>query len=124
MKIRLRGPLSKPVAAEGCLDPDALKYAGEQTNKQLIQSLKNALADADASLTKKFHNNEDVNQLVKARAWVVDQLIIHAWTRLIPAEEDISLVAVGGFGRTWVTVCGLLKPAFRKQKRISLPPPA
>ncbi|MCK5396237.1 MAG: [protein-PII] uridylyltransferase, partial [Gammaproteobacteria bacterium] len=99
MKIRLRGRLSKPAAAEGCLDPDALKYAGEQNNKQLIQSLRSALADADASLTQKFHNNEDVNQLVKARAWVVDQLIIHAWNSLIPVEENISLVAVGGFGR-------------------------
>jgi len=99
MKIRLRGRLSKPAAAEGCLDPDTLKHAGEQSNKQLIQSLRNALAEADGVLTKKFHNKEDVNQLVKARAWVVDQLIIHAWGSLIPADENISLVAVGGFGR-------------------------
>ena len=99
MKIRLRGRLSKPVAAEGCLDPDALQHSGEQTNKQLIQSLRNALTEADGVLTKKFHSNEDVNQLVKARAWVVDQLIIHAWNKLIPADENISLVAVGGFGR-------------------------
>lgn len=100
MKIRLRGPLSKPVAAEGCLDPDALaSHAGEQTNKQLIQLLRSALAEADGCLTKKFRNNEDVNQLVKARAWVVDQLIIHAWISLIPADKNISLVAVGGFGR-------------------------
>jgi len=41
----------------------------------------------------------DVNQLVKARAWVVDQLVLHAWGSLIPADENISLVAVGGFGR-------------------------
>ena len=99
MKIRLRGRLQKPAAAGGCLDPDALKHAGEQSNKQLIQSLRNALTEADGVLTRKFHNNEDVNQLVKARAWVVDQLIIHAWNSLIPADENISLVAVGGFGR-------------------------
>jgi len=99
MKIRLRGRLSRPDAAEGCLDPDTLKHAGEQTRQQLIQSLKNALTEADECLRKKFRNNEDVNQLVKARAWVVDQLILHAWDSLIPVDENVLLVAVGGFGR-------------------------
>ena len=100
MKIRLRGRLSKPAAAEGCLDLDALASGGaNQTNLQLIQSIKSALAGADRCLSKKFYDNEDVNLLVKARAWVVDQLVVHAWNQLIPTEEDVSLVAVGGFGR-------------------------
>ncbi len=100
MKIRLRGRLSKPAVAEGCLDLDALAgHGGDQTHNQLIQTLKSALTEADACLAKKFRANEDVNQLVKARAWVVDQLILHAWLKLIPAGENISLVAVGGFGR-------------------------
>jgi len=100
MKIRLRGPLKRPVAAAGCLDPASLVGDGSrQTQKQLIPVLKEALARADGWLTEKFHRNVDVNQLVKARAWVVDQLILHAWRNLIPAGENISLVAVGGFGR-------------------------
>ena len=100
MKIRLRGPLSRPAAAEGCLDPVSLgSTSGEQTLNQLIRTLKRALGDADECLQKKFHVKNDVNQLVKARAWVVDQLILYAWHNLIPADEDISLVAVGGFGR-------------------------
>ena len=100
MKIRLRGPLIKPAAAEGCLDADELAaYSGQRSNPELIQLLKSALVEADQCLTEKFHNNEDVNQLVKARAWVVDQLVLHAWHSLMPADEDISLVAVGGFGR-------------------------
>jgi len=100
MKVRLRGPLSKPDAAAGCLDLETLAGdGGEQTHKQLIQSLKRALTEADGCLARKFHDKYDVNQLVKARAWVVDQLIIHAWTSLIPADENVSLVAVGGFGR-------------------------
>ena len=100
MKIRLRGPLIKPAAAEGCLDADELAtYSGQRSNPDLIQLLKSALADADQCLTEKFHNNQDVNQLVKARAWVVDQLVLHAWHSLMPVNEDISLVAVGGFGR-------------------------
>ena len=100
MKIRLRGLLSRPIAAEGCLDTDALvSQTGDQTHNQLIQTLKSAMAGADECLSRKFHAREDVNQLVKARAWVVDQLILHAWHSLIPAGENISLVAVGGFGR-------------------------
>jgi len=100
MKIRLRGPLSRPAAARDCLDPGSLSsIAGKQTLNQLIRTLKRALGDADECLKEKFHANKDVNQLVKARAWVVDQLIVYAWNTLIPAGENVSLVAVGGFGR-------------------------
>jgi [protein-PII] uridylyltransferase len=100
MKIRLRGRLSKPDAAEGCLGSDSFtRQAGDKNHPQLIKTLKVALAEADRCLSDKFQNNEDVNQLVKARAWVVDQLIVHAWDCLIPADENVSLVAVGGFGR-------------------------
>ena len=100
MKIRLRGPLSRPAAARDCLDPGSLSsIAGKQTLNQLIGTLKRALGDADECLKEKFHANKDVNQLVKARAWVVDQLIVYAWNNLIPAGENVSLVAVGGFGR-------------------------
>ncbi len=100
MKIRLRGRLPKPAAAEGCLDTEALaSHEGEQTQPKLIQTLKSTMVQADECLAKKFHDKEDVNQLVRARAWVVDQLIVYAWDNLIPASEDVSLVAVGGYGR-------------------------
>ena len=100
MKIRLRGPLSRPAATEGCLEPGTLgSDAGGQTPQQLIKTLKHALGEADDCLQQKFHAKEDVNKLVKARAWVVDQLILYAWKNLIPPEENISLIAVGGFGR-------------------------
>jgi len=100
MKIRLRGPLKKPVMAAGCLDTDTLIiHSGEQANAQLISSLKLALAAADECLAGKFHQKESVDDLVKARAWIVDQLILNAWQNLIPAGDHIALVAVGGFGR-------------------------
>lgn len=100
MKIRLRGPLSRPEVAKGCLDTEKLSsLPGSQTQKILIKTLKDALIAADACLGEKFHANEDVNKLVKARAWVVDQLVLHAWQNLIPSDENVSLVAVGGFGR-------------------------
>ena len=101
MKIRLRGPLKRPLAAKDCLDLEALaaRSGRQQTHLQLIKTLKNALGEADARLARKFEAKDDVNQLVKARAWVVDRLILHAWDALIPASENVSLVAVGGFGR-------------------------
>ncbi len=100
MKIRLRGLLSKPSAAAGCLDEKRLSCTTvTPTPAQLIQTLKRALAEADTCLAEKFHAKDDVNQLVKARAWVADQLILYAWRCLIPAGDNISLVAIGGFGR-------------------------
>jgi [protein-PII] uridylyltransferase len=100
MKIRLRGRLRKPAAANGCLDLDMLAgHKGQQTHQQLISTLKELLGEADACLARKFEAKVDINQLVKARAWVVDQLIVHAWHALIPPGENITLIAVGGFGR-------------------------
>jgi len=100
MKIRLRGPLKRPAMAAGCLDTDALIiHTGEQANTQLIQSLRQALATADECLATKFRNKESVDELVKARAWVVDRLILNAWDNLMPAGDEVALVAVGGFGR-------------------------
>jgi [protein-PII] uridylyltransferase len=104
MKIRLRGRLSKTAAAEGCLDTLELAVRlGEQStdtrNIALIKSLKSALNQADDALADKFSDKVDVNLLVKARAWAVEQLILTAWDRLVPASKDVALVAVGGFGR-------------------------
>src|SRR5690606_11383636 len=42
---------------------------------------------------------EDVVQLVRARAWVVEQLLLLAWHRVVPGLDSVCLVAVGGFGR-------------------------
>lgn len=100
MKVRLRGRLSRPPAAETCLDEGLLQRPAEQQDTQpLVRSLKAALAAADTCLGHKFEAAEDVNQLVRARAWVVEQLVLHAWQCLAGDRQDISLVAVGGFGR-------------------------
>lgn len=100
MKIRLRGPLKKPAIANGCFDPESLGEEGsQQTQLQLAKTVKNVLGEADRCLAQKFEAKKDVNKLVKARAWIVDQLILHVWNALIPSEEKVSLIAVGGFGR-------------------------
>ena len=100
MKLRLRGRLKQPDIADGCLEHLEFDKASEATSQQpLAEKLRTMLGEADRCLTQKFEAGEDVNQLVKARAWVVDQLVLRAWNALIPADENVSLVAVGGFGR-------------------------
>ncbi|MCW8926839.1 MAG: [protein-PII] uridylyltransferase [Xanthomonadales bacterium] len=100
MKVTLRGRLARPPVAEDCLDPALLQRPVDGRHcQQVVRSLKTAMAAADTCLGSKFEAGEDVNQLVKARAWVVEQLVLHAWQCLAGDREDISLVAVGGFGR-------------------------
>jgi len=38
-------------------------------------------------------------ELVHSRAWVVEQLLLLAWKKLVPFTRDVSMVAVGGYGR-------------------------
>jgi len=61
--------------------------------------LRNAAEKADARLAEQFWDGEDVVQLVHARAWFVEQLLLLAWKKLVPFIDGVSLVAVGGYGR-------------------------
>lgn len=100
MKITLRGRLDRLPVAEDCLDAGLLQRQVDVLDqRQLVQLLKTAMAGADKRLGGKFQAAEDINQLVKARAWVVEQLVLLAWQSLAGDRQDVSLVAVGGFGR-------------------------
>ncbi len=61
--------------------------------------IREALEQADAKLADRFWDGKDVVQLVHSRAWAVEQLLLLAWRKLVPFTKEISLVAVGGFGR-------------------------
>jgi [protein-PII] uridylyltransferase len=61
--------------------------------------LRSSLEKADARLAEQFWSGEDVVQLVHSRGWVVEQLLLLAWKKLVPYLENVSLVAVGGYGR-------------------------
>jgi len=71
----------------------------EEQVAELREQIRAALSGADQRLAERFWAKEDVVQLVRARAWVVEQLLLLAWHRLIPGLDSICLVAVGGFGR-------------------------
>ena len=106
------GRLAAPPASKGCLNLekiDSFESAGgvisldDADTLERVAALRDfirgSLENADALLAGKFWNGEDIVPLVHSRAWVVEQLLLLAWKTLVPYMENISLVAVGGFGR-------------------------
>ncbi|WP_421866861.1 [protein-PII] uridylyltransferase [Motiliproteus sp.] len=79
-------------------------------NDQFLQQLadadsfltlfKQALKQGQETLNKRFKNGADIRTLIYGRAWMMDQLLRHAWNQYRwPEDGSISLVAVGGYGR-------------------------
>jgi [protein-PII] uridylyltransferase len=106
------GRLAAPPESRGCLDLAAIEALaardgvialdGPDTADRigaLRDFLRAAAERADARLAEQFWAGEDVVQLVHARAWFVEQLLLLAWRKLVPFLEGVSLVAVGGYGR-------------------------
>jgi [protein-PII] uridylyltransferase len=107
----MHGRLAALPATKGCLD---LGRIGEIEQSGLIGTeakdsaeniadlrdfLRSSLEAADARLAQQFWEGVDVVQLVHSRGWVVEQLLLLAWRKLVPFIDDVSLVAVGGYGR-------------------------
>jgi [protein-PII] uridylyltransferase len=106
------GKLAAPPASRACLDLaqiEALETEegridlDEKDAAERIAALRDFLRDsmeqADALLAKRFWAGGDVVELVHARAWVLEQLLLLAWKMLVPFREQLGLLAVGGFGR-------------------------
>jgi len=64
------------------------------------QVLKAALQAGQSQLDDIFqeHKEKRINELIHARAWLVDQILRMAWQQYSWPEEA-ALVAVGGYGR-------------------------
>jgi len=60
--------------------------------------IREALAAAGEDLKKRFEAGESVVELVKARAKLIDDLLIQLWNDHV-ADCGAALVAVGGYGR-------------------------
>ena len=109
----MNGRLAAPPASSGCLDLSAIEAyssdlqlidqqvveAAREKIAELTKFVRDALKPADQRLAEKFWAGDDVIQLVHARAWVVEQLLLLAWNSLVPFSESVSLIAVGGYGR-------------------------
>lgn len=69
-------------------------------SKDAVGIFRDALAKARTLLDEHYRANDDIVKLVWGRAWFMDQLLKCAWERYDWAKpEDISLLAVGGYGR-------------------------
>ena len=65
-----------------------------------LSLFKHALADGQATLNQRFRDGADIRTLIYGRAWMLDQLLQRAWAQFEwPSGDQVSLVAVGGYGR-------------------------
>ena len=63
-------------------------------------SYRQILADAQEVLHRRFREGIDVRELVALRAWVIDQVLRHAWSAFgLAGDMELALLAVGGYGR-------------------------
>lgn len=65
-----------------------------------IELFRNAIQHASDILDDRYKQNLSITAIVAGRAWVIDQVLRLAWAEQDwPDPQDISLVAVGGYGR-------------------------
>lgn len=76
---------------------DSALSGGEKLPRAAYRDM---LKKARDLLFERFKAGEDIRKLVCMRAWVIDQLLVHAWRGLeLDKFSDVALLAVGGYGR-------------------------
>jgi [protein-PII] uridylyltransferase len=69
-----------------------------------LKAYKKALHTANEYLLEQFEAGEPVKDILYRRAWLIDQLLTSVWQDAI-TSTDITLVAVGGYGRGELHPC-------------------
>jgi [protein-PII] uridylyltransferase len=65
-----------------------------------VGTFRDALRDANAALGERFQLGDPIEDLVRARAYIVDQVILACWGYFAEELKDCAdLIAVGGYGR-------------------------
>jgi len=62
------------------------------------------LQNSHLALAEQFHSGADITSLVRGRSWLIDQILIRCWNKLL-GDFDGALVAVGGYGRNELLPC-------------------
>ena len=75
------------------------KFRLELTRNPAIQVFKDAMAGVSQKFDERFREGEDIRSLVYERAAFTDLILHYAWHRFDWNPADITLVAVGGYGR-------------------------
>ena len=77
---------------------DEKRFVADIESGDPIDVFRGALGFANNHFNKRFNEGENVHQLVNERAHFADLILRHAWNRF-EWNADISLIAVGGYGR-------------------------
>ncbi|WP_028299187.1 [protein-PII] uridylyltransferase [Oceanospirillum beijerinckii] len=67
--------------------------------RSAITLFKQAIQTAQGKLNQRFMDGADIRDLVHGRAWFIDQLLSVAWEQYEWPDNNVSLLAVGGYGR-------------------------
>jgi len=78
-------------------DVESFSKALKQSRAPL-QLFKHSYAKGHELLNDAFTSGVNVKTLVQRRAWLIDQLLTHAWRHIV-GTDGMALVAVGGYGR-------------------------
>lgn len=86
--------------------PNLALYDFQRLEQQLQQGrlaqvplLKQALGIINQRLDQAFYDGADIRDLVYGRAWAMDQLLVCIWQQFTWPDNEIALLAVGGYGR-------------------------
>ena len=77
---------------------DQKRFAADIEAGDAINVFRNALNAAQNHFSNRFYEGEEVHTLVNESARFADLMLSYAWDRF-PWDKDISLIAVGGYGR-------------------------
>ncbi len=77
---------------------DQKRFLNNVNNGDPIEVFRDALSAARKHFDTRFLEGEDVHQLVNEQSRFADVILRHAWQRF-EWDKDISLIAVGGYGR-------------------------
>jgi [protein-PII] uridylyltransferase len=64
-----------------------------------LELFRHTLSSAQEELKARWLAGRTATELVPLRARLIDKILVRAWRLFFPADEDIALVAVGGYGR-------------------------
>jgi len=90
-------PLLKEFLSELSLDIDSLNSTLINSNSPAVD-VKNTLQKAKSVFDDMFFKGADIRDLIHIKSWLMDQLLSSLWARF-SFNEDVSLIAVGGYGR-------------------------
>lgn len=74
------------------------QFLADLESQEPLTVFSDAISAVDRHLNRRFEEGEQIRPLITERAIFTDRILIHAWNQF-EWDNNISLVAVGGYGR-------------------------